>query len=77
MTSPPRKSYSSVMIETIFDFKYYLDKISEFMLATFEKEESQEQKIQKLHVQVKTLQLQNKQLMEQQRQLYFQMRPEE
>ena len=27
MTSPPRCSYSSVMIETIFDFKFYIDKI--------------------------------------------------
>lgn len=28
------------MIETIFDFKFYLDKISEFILTTFEQEHS-------------------------------------
>lgn len=35
MTSPPRCSYSSVMIETIFDFKFYIDKISDFMVESF------------------------------------------
>jgi hypothetical protein len=40
MTQPPRCSYSSVMIETIFDFKFYLDKISEFILTTFDQEHS-------------------------------------
>ena len=39
MTSPPRCSYSSVMIETIFDYKFYIDKISEFMMDTFTHEE--------------------------------------
>ena len=40
MTSPPRCSYSSVMIETIFDYKFYIDKISEFMMDTFKHEEA-------------------------------------
>lgn len=35
MMSPPRCSYSSVMIETIFDYKFYIDKICEFMVSTF------------------------------------------
>jgi len=48
MTSPPRCSYSSVMIETIFDFKFYIDKISEFMLLTFDKEEEQVAQLSKL-----------------------------
>ena len=26
------------MIETIFDFKFYIDKIAEFMMKTFENE---------------------------------------
>jgi hypothetical protein len=39
MTAPPRASYSSVMIETIFDYKFYIDKICEFMTATFQLEQ--------------------------------------
>ena len=40
MTSPPRQSYSSVMIETVFDFKFYIDKISEFIISkSFQNEE--------------------------------------
>jgi len=38
MTSPPRCSYKSVMVETMFDYKFYIDKISEFVLATFDNE---------------------------------------
>jgi hypothetical protein len=40
MTSPPRCSYSSVMVETMFDYKFYIDKISEFILNSFEKEDA-------------------------------------
>ena len=36
------------MIETIFDFKFYIDKISEFMLLTFDKEEEQVAQLSKL-----------------------------
>ena len=39
MTAPPRASYSSVMIETIFDYKFYIDKICEFMTASFQLEQ--------------------------------------
>lgn len=42
MTSPPRCSYNSVMVETMFDYKFYIDKIAEFMMNVFEKEEQQE-----------------------------------
>lgn len=28
------------MIETIFDYKFYIDKISEFMMDTFKQEEA-------------------------------------
>ena len=48
MTSPPRCSYNSVMVETMFDYKFFIDKISEFMMNTFEKEETQEAMIQRL-----------------------------
>jgi hypothetical protein len=44
MTQPPRCSYSSVMIETIFDYKFYVDKISEFMIETFDKEQVRDSK---------------------------------
>jgi len=47
------------MIETIFDYKYYLDKISEFMMTTFERDHQQESEIQKLNVQIRNLQLKN------------------
>ena len=40
MTSPPRCSYSQIMIETIFDYKFYIDKISEFMMDTFTREQA-------------------------------------
>jgi hypothetical protein len=39
MTSPPRCSYSSVIVETTFDYKIYIDKISDFIIGTFEKED--------------------------------------
>lgn len=55
MTSPPRCSYSSVMIETIFDFKFYIDKISEFMMDTFKHEEVQLNQMSKLENEINSL----------------------
>ena len=40
MTSPPRCSYNSVMVETMFDYKFYIDKISEFMMNTFDMDDT-------------------------------------
>ena len=47
MTSPPRCSYSSVIVETTFDYKIYIDKISDFIITTFEKEDRANDTIQK------------------------------
>jgi len=59
MTSPPRCSYSSVMIETIFDYKFYIDKISEFMMGTFEREEANFSQINKLEAEIARLRGEN------------------
>ena len=51
------------MIETIFDYKFYLDKISEFMLETFEKEQTTDFQhkatINMLNSEIQRLQTQN------------------
>lgn len=51
------------MIETIFDYKFYLDKISEFMLDTFEKEQTTDFQhkatINMLNSEIQRLQTQN------------------
>lgn len=62
MTSPPRCSYSSVMIETIFDYKFYIDKISEFMMDTFTHEESHLAQMSQLEAEVLKLREENKNL---------------
>lgn len=36
MSAPPRMSYDSVMIETMFDYKYFLDKVIDFTFKMFD-----------------------------------------
>lgn len=60
MTSPPRCSYSSVMIETIFDFKFYIDKISDFMVEAFNQEETSFSYIQKLEFELQKCKVENR-----------------
>lgn len=45
------------MVETMFDYKYYLDKISEFILSTFEREKENEERIRELTNENRSLQL--------------------
>eukprot|EP00347_Sterkiella_histriomuscorum_P019003 403343339 len=37
---PPRMSYDSVMIETLFDYKYFLDKVVDYMFRAFDQQQS-------------------------------------
>ena len=43
------------MIETIFDYKFYIDKIAEFMMTTFDQQLEMQANIQKLQREVSIL----------------------
>lgn len=38
VSQPPRASYNSVMIETIFDYKYFLDKVSDYIFRVIDQQ---------------------------------------
>ena len=42
------------MIETIFDYKFYVDKISEFMIDTFDKDQQKDSKSQNTIMQLQS-----------------------
>ncbi|CDW77013.1 UNKNOWN [Stylonychia lemnae] len=56
---PPRMSYDSVMIETLFDYKYFLDKVADFLFKNFDAQsaiqQAQFQSPTRPHYQVKQI----------------------
>jgi len=38
----PRASYDSVVIETMFDYHYFLDKVADYLFRTFDAVQAQQ-----------------------------------
>ena len=50
MTAPPRCSYNSVMVETMFDYKFFVYKMAESMINSFDRDQQTQQELNRLRM---------------------------